>query len=214
MRASFSPSISKKDRPNPTSKNQPERARCCLIFASREQRQPQRMVSSGGYLQALHRHRDAPMVNNEHVALLKQGVAAWNAWRHENRTISPNLSGADLTRADLSGAYLLGADLSRAILSGANLSKANLTKANLSGAILSETDLRGANLSDADLRGANLSEANLRRANLSKANLRGADLVEANFWSANLRKADLSRQRGLVRGLREEISTTCPNSQP
>jgi uncharacterized protein YjbI with pentapeptide repeats len=133
------------------------------------------------------------MVNNEHVALLKQGVAAWNAWRHENRTISPNLSGADLTRADLSGAYLLGADLSRAILSGANLSKANLTKANLSRAILSETDLRGANLSDADLRGANLSEANLRRANLSKANLRGADLVEANFWAANLRKADLSQ---------------------
>jgi len=144
------------------------------------------------------------MANKKHVALLKQGVAAWNAWRHENRTISPNLSGADLARADLRGAYLLGADLRRAILSGANLSKANLTKANLSGAILSETDLRGANLSDADLRGANLSEANLRRADLSKANLRGADLVEANFWAANLRKADLSQgnliQATLTRG--------------
>jgi len=133
------------------------------------------------------------MANKKHVALLKQGVAAWNAWRHENRTISPNLSGADLARADLRGAYLLGADLRRAILSGANLSKANLTKANLSGAILSETDLRGANLSDADLRGANLSEANLRRADLSKANLRGADLRKADLSQGNLIQATLTR---------------------
>ena len=76
------------------------------------------------------------MANDEHVALLKQGVAAWNAWRHENRDIRPDLSNADLT--------------------GANLSKADLRKANLSRAKLRKVDLIGAKLSGADLREADL----------------------------------------------------------
>jgi DNA invertase Pin-like site-specific DNA recombinase len=36
------------------------------------------------------------MANDEHVALLKQGVAACNAWRDKNPDIRPDLSGADL----------------------------------------------------------------------------------------------------------------------
>jgi hypothetical protein len=32
------------------------------------------------------------MANDEHVALLKKGVAAWNAWRDENFNIRPELS--------------------------------------------------------------------------------------------------------------------------
>ena len=39
------------------------------------------------------------MANDEHVALLKQGVATWNKWRDENATIRPDLSGANLARA-------------------------------------------------------------------------------------------------------------------
>ena len=31
------------------------------------------------------------MANEEHVALLKQGAEAWNAWRHENPDIRPDL---------------------------------------------------------------------------------------------------------------------------
>ena len=38
------------------------------------------------------------MANDEHIAILKKGVAAWNAWRHENPDISPDLSGAYLFR--------------------------------------------------------------------------------------------------------------------
>jgi hypothetical protein len=31
------------------------------------------------------------MANDEHVALLKQGVDAWNVWREENPDIRPDL---------------------------------------------------------------------------------------------------------------------------
>jgi Pentapeptide repeats (8 copies) len=51
------------------------------------------------------------MANDEHVALLKQGVTAWNAWRDENPNIHPDLREADLTGADLTGADLFGATL-------------------------------------------------------------------------------------------------------
>jgi hypothetical protein len=39
------------------------------------------------------------MANDEHVAMLKKGVAAWNAWRDENLDILPDLRGADLSGA-------------------------------------------------------------------------------------------------------------------
>jgi uncharacterized protein YjbI with pentapeptide repeats len=58
------------------------------------------------------------MANEEHVALLKQGVEVWNEWR----------------KADLHDALLRGADLSLANLIDADLSGATLRDANLSGA--------------------------------------------------------------------------------
>ena len=76
------------------------------------------------------------MANDELVAMLKQGVAAWNAWRDENRNIRPNLSEVNLSKADLSKADLRDADLREANLGQAILFKANLIGANLSGAYL------------------------------------------------------------------------------
>ena len=94
------------------------------------------------------------MANQEHLAILKQGVDTWNEWREEHIDIQPNLSGAYLSEADLSRADLSEADLSIADLSRANLSRANLSRANLWGA-----DLSRANLSEANLWGANLKDA-------------------------------------------------------
>jgi hypothetical protein len=99
------------------------------------------------------------MANEEHVAILKKGVAAWNAWRNENRTINPNLSGAALTRANLGEADLHGANLSGADLRGANLGLADLSGADLSGATLCEANLTQANFSGADLRGTDFGRA-------------------------------------------------------
>jgi len=48
------------------------------------------------------------MANDEHVALLKQGVEAWNEWRGENPNILPDLSGVDLYNTHLGGLDLRG----------------------------------------------------------------------------------------------------------
>ena len=153
------------------------------------------------------------MANDDHVALLKKDVDAWNRWRGENPNVVPNLrgaplggadlrvanlSGADLRVADLSGACLSaaklsGADLREANLSGADLSVAHLSAANLSEANLRETSLHGAKLSGADLSGANLREADLRQADLRQADLSGANLREANLFIARLVDTDLTR---------------------
>jgi Pentapeptide repeats (8 copies) len=137
------------------------------------------------------------MANDEHVALLKQGVDAWNAWRQQNPDIEADLSEAFLIDADLAWADLSRANLSYASLSGANLSKANLFMADLVRADLSRADLSRAHLNQTDLRdanlsGANLSEADLVMAYLSVAYLGGADLSGANLGGAQLAGACLT----------------------
>ena len=140
------------------------------------------------------------MANDEHLAILKKGVAAWNKWREQHPDVEPDLRGANLNGANLLGAYLHGANLrqadlvqanlSRANLSGTNLNRANLSGANLSGANLGRADFSMANLSGADLRVANLNVADLSYANLRGANLSEADLSSANLIGADLRETD------------------------
>lgn len=153
------------------------------------------------------------MANQEHVAILKQGVEVWNQWRNRHTNIQPDLStanliGAILSRANLSGATLSGADLSSADLSAADLRGAiiggitinmfNVIRADLSALQRSGAVLNGAKLSDSDLSGATLEGAFLRgvnfcKADLSHANLRYADLSESNLTDAYLIETDLTR---------------------
>jgi uncharacterized protein YjbI with pentapeptide repeats len=166
-------------------------------------------------------NRENLVANEDHIAQLNKGVAAWNAWREKYLDIRPDLRGANLRGADLHGAHLGGylrdavqhllrpdfnwadlkgvviaADLSGAILSGANLigailSGADLSEADLHGAHVSRAKLGRANLLRADLRGADLREADLREAVLFGANLFTADLSGANLFGANLEAATL-----------------------
>jgi uncharacterized protein YjbI with pentapeptide repeats len=134
------------------------------------------------------------MANDDHVAMLKQGVAAWNAWRDRTPDIlHPDLSRADLGEANLGGANLSGAKLILANLSGANLSEAKLIRANLGAANLSGANLSRANLSEAKLIRAKLDGANLDGANLGGANLSEAKLIRASLGGAHLSEARLSR---------------------
>jgi uncharacterized protein YjbI with pentapeptide repeats len=72
------------------------------------------------------------MANNDCIAQLMKGVAAWNAWRD---------GPYDVLRPDLSGANFIGADLTEANLSGAVLQHATMVDT-----ILSRADLTGCHI--------------------------------------------------------------------
>ena len=93
------------------------------------------------------------MANDEHVAMLGRGAAAWNAWRAEQNE-TPDLSRAGLRGLDLSGFDLSRADLRGADLRGTNLSGANLSVAHLEAANFFKAVLDGADLAGAFLKGA------------------------------------------------------------
>jgi hypothetical protein len=132
------------------------------------------------------------MANDEHVAMLRKGVAAWNEWRLQNRGIRPDLSGANLDGVPLIGAHLSGVDLTAAHLFEANLAEADLTHAQLFETHLPWATLTAANLSGAGLSSANLSPADLTGANLFKATLSGATFAGGTLAKANLAGADLT----------------------
>ena len=138
------------------------------------------------------------MANDEHVALLKQGVAAWNAWRDKNPDIRPDLVAADLSEADLNGADLVAADLSAA----------NLSEADLNGADLRAANLRAANLSAADLSAANLEAAILVDTDLTGADLTGCRIFGISAWRVKLEGA---RQQNLVVTPEDESRVTVDN---
>jgi hypothetical protein len=133
------------------------------------------------------------MANDEHVELLKQGVATWNAWRDENPDIRPDLDEANLG----------GADLIRANVRGANLSGANL-----SGADLDKADLIGTKLNKANLSGAELEGATLVNTDLTSADLTGCRIYGVSAWGLKLEGA---KQQNLVITRRDEPTVTVDN---
>jgi hypothetical protein len=126
------------------------------------------------------------VANDDHVALLKQGVAAWNAWRDENPEIRPDLRGADLLGANLGGANLIKANLDEAYMAMAFLVEADLSDAHLIGADLFGASLMGAVLSRAILRGANLMAAALLNTDLTGADLTGCRVYGISAWRLKL----------------------------
>lgn len=146
------------------------------------------------------------MTNSEQLRKLDEGVDAWNRWRDENSRLSPELSGAHLSRRDLRGfnfsrCSLAGSHLNHADLSGASLVRTNLSGSSLEGARLvsakgTEANFDGSNLTNADFTEADLSYASLTQCHmvgvtLKFTNLSGADLSKSNLYTANLSSAVL-----------------------
>lgn len=68
------------------------------------------------------------MADQEQLAILKQGVTAWNTWRADHAEIRPDLSRADLREANFRGADLTEADLQYATLVRTDFSQATLAE--------------------------------------------------------------------------------------
>jgi uncharacterized protein YjbI with pentapeptide repeats len=132
------------------------------------------------------------MADAEQLAILHQGVDAWNKWRAENPGKKVNLAGAHASPLHQRAANLIGASPTSALLERANLLGADLHEADLSGTNLLGADLAMANLKGACLRGAYITMANLDGAHLEGAHLEGATLIGANLYRAFLEGAYLN----------------------
>ena len=132
------------------------------------------------------------VANPRHLAILKQGVEAWNAWRERARSVKPNLVGLSAYHADLAGIDFGRCDLSRALLSESNLHKSDLSGAKLKDAQLHEANLNRAKAEGADFRGADLSRSILTRTNLNNADLRKSGLWGAFLNDASVKGAKLN----------------------
>lgn len=133
------------------------------------------------------------MVNEENVALLRQGVKVWNQWRdtREQDSLQPDLSHANLNGIDLTGAKLHWTNLHQASLRGTVLNDADLFRADLIAADLSGAKCRGANFEGAFFTSPNADAALLCGANLSAADLTGARLPKLDLTGVNLTNAKL-----------------------
>lgn len=149
------------------------------------------------------------MAIEEHLAMVKQGVAAWNHWRDANPAFQPDLSRVNFWSLETSDPYLMESlwNVWRLERQSYNLKNVNFASTKLRGACLSSADLRSArfhcaDLSFADLRNATVDRAQFRDAKLKavkmvglhavQADLRGADLEYSDLSGANLTGADLT----------------------
>lgn len=153
-----------------------------------------------------------PAMDNELVAALRAGIAAFRNWREQHKESALDLTGADLTGIDL-GRKRIWQESSRSATPAAGrergvvwdralqlLEGAGITEhspptevADLSGADFTGATLDRANLCGALLGGARFHEARLRGADLSHADLEGADFTSADLVGANLARARISR---------------------
>jgi hypothetical protein len=131
------------------------------------------------------------MADSNQIAILSQGVEAWNKWRAENPDVLIDLKSAKLMNMDLENANLVEADLKKANLSFTNFKNTNLAFSNLENAVLSFANFEGANFTAAHLKGAYFEDANLIGARLSGTNLQNAILANSNLKNAYLVDANL-----------------------
>jgi hypothetical protein len=142
------------------------------------------------------------MANPEHLAILKQGVTAWNSWRQDRPEIMPNLRSCDLQQANFQGADFTHTDFTEADISKSMFMSSDFSQANLTYTVLSHSDFREANFRQADLTAANASGSKFGRAVFSGTLFIWTTLDNADFGHAEVgwcvfADVDLTTVKGL-----------------
>lgn len=122
------------------------------------------------------------MANDDHLAILDQGVSVWNNWRLESSEERPNLSLAILSKREFDGFNF----------DGTNFSGATLTASKFKDIRIRNGILEAADLSNAEFVNSKLQACNLQRATLERAKFVECDLSGANFTDGLLPGASFS----------------------
>ncbi len=131
------------------------------------------------------------MANEEHLAILQQGVEVWNQWRKKNPGIRPDLSDSDLSHIYLRYIDLRNADTRNTALHHTDLWGANFNSSDLQNADMSDTDLGGVSFERANLHGTNLTDADISFASFYRTNLSGADFSGTVLNGTNFRNVEI-----------------------
>lgn len=131
------------------------------------------------------------MANQDHFAILKQGVKVWNDWRRSEPSIVPDLADVDLTENTLNEIDFSKTNLENAIFNNASLNSANFEKANMMWTKLGGTKLKNSIFRDTKIQQANFLGADLRETDFSYADIRSSQIVYANLSNAQLSFADI-----------------------
>jgi hypothetical protein len=126
------------------------------------------------------------MANPEHVAKLKEGAEAWNAWR-KTSDVRPDLSEVRLDGDSLDGYNLRSADFSRADLSGVSSWQSSFDGCSFSQATLTAVTFRYADLRRCNFTSAEVSYCVFQLSLLEEIDFTEAILISNAFADVSLR---------------------------
>jgi uncharacterized protein YjbI with pentapeptide repeats len=130
------------------------------------------------------------MANPEHLAKLREGREAWNAWMKEDPF--PDLSGARLDNFNLSEFDLFGVDLTNASLRNASLRRTKISRCPAESSDWTRADLHDADVHGLKAPGAVFDKAIIGLTRFFRCNFRDASFRAAEFHLTTLTSSDLS----------------------
>ena len=153
------------------------------------------------------------MANPEHLAILKQGVDAWNKWRKENPEVCPDLTYCNLNEYPLVRGEIILLDiiehefdeeinhlryidfLDRCEINdrvGLNLGGTDMNHAEIRGEYVGYANMRGADLSHGIFNRSTFRMVDFGEAILENADFRWTNLVDVDLCGAWMNKVKLS----------------------